>query len=312
MTWHWDGYVMKRNNYRVYHEPTGNKIYFLPHGMDQMFWDPNGPIIPKPNRFNGLVARAMIETPQGNKFYRQRFGEVFTNYFQIETLTNRVNELAALIRPAIVELEGEDAGKNYDGQAKQVRDRITAQYVNFERRLTEPEPEPLKFSSGIASITNWVIPLTPKDPANAIRDRVNIDGRLSLHILTTNKTTNTSASWRATVYLAPGNYRFETMAKCAGVVPAVNLKKGAGAGIRHSGTVTNRLNMLEGDAPWQKLEYDLPTVRFEQELILICELRADDGEAWFDLNSMRLVKTEGKPAVKPRILTPEISVPPPK
>ena len=37
MTWHWDGYCMKANNYRVYHDPSTDKIVFFPHGMDQMF-----------------------------------------------------------------------------------------------------------------------------------------------------------------------------------------------------------------------------------------------------------------------------------
>ncbi len=308
MTWDWDGYVMNPNNYRVYHDPSTGKMVFLPHGMDQMFWDVNHFIVPRPPVFNGLVARAVMETPQGNKFYRQRFGEVFTNVFQIETLTNRVNELAALIRPALVQLHGEKAGNDYDGQAKRMRDLIVAQHANFQRRLTEPEPKPIAFISGVARITNWTVTLRPPDPANAIRDRVDIDGKRTLHILTTNQMTNTTASWRANVYLGEGNYRFEAMAKCAGVVPAINLKKGAGAGIRHSGTATNRLNILAGDAPWQQMEYLLPPIRgMEREVELICELRATAGEVWFDLDSLRLVKVEAeawKPKDLPKVVPP--------
>jgi spore coat protein CotH len=56
MTWHWDGYAMKRNNYRVYHDPDTDRIVFFAHGMDQMFWEPNGPVLP-PN-LDGLVARS--------------------------------------------------------------------------------------------------------------------------------------------------------------------------------------------------------------------------------------------------------------
>jgi spore coat protein H len=294
MTWDWDGYVMKPNNYRVYHDLGTGKMVILPHGMDQMFWEVNHFIIPRPPVFNGLLARAVMETPEGNKLYRQRFGEVFTNVFQIEMLTNRVEELAALIRPVLVQLYGEGAGNNYDGEAKKMHDLLVAQHANFQRRLTEPEPKPIIFTSGTAMITNWTITLRPPDPAKAIRDRVEIDNRHALHILTTNQMTNTTASWRANVYLGEGNYRFEAMAKCAGVVPAVNLKKGAGAGIRHSGTQTNRANILVGDVPWQKLEYSLPTIRgMEREVELICELRATAGEVWFDLDSLRLVKVEG-------------------
>ena len=298
ITWDWDGYVMKPNNYRVYHDLATGKMVILPHGMDQMFWDVNHFIIPRVGGgsvFNGLLARSVMETPEGPKMYRQRFGEVFTNVFQIEVLTNRVAELTALIRPELVKLGGEQAGKIYDGEAKRRWDLITAQHANFQRRLTEPEPKPITFVSGVAKITNWAIPLRPFDPAKAICDRVEQDGRRTLHILTTNQMTNTVASWRANVYLAPGMYRFEAMAKCSGVVSSVNLKKGAGAGIRHSGSTTNRLNIIEGDTPWQKLEYVLPEIKnVEQEKELICELRATAGEVWFDVDSLRLVKIEGE------------------
>ncbi len=295
ITWDWDGYVMKPNNYRVYHDVSAGKMVILPHGMDQMFWEVNHFVIPRPPVFNGLIARAVMETPQGNKLYRQRFGEVFTNVFQIEILTNRVNELAALIRPALVQLHGEKAGTDYDGSAKRTRDLIVAQHANFQRRLAEPEPKPITFVSGVAKITNWAITLRPPDPANAIRDRMAMDGRQTLHILTTNQLTNTTASWRAHVYLGEGNYRFEAVAKCAGVVPAVNLKKGAGAGIRYSNspTATNRVDILSGNTSWTKLEYFLPPVKgVEREFELICELRATAGEVWFDLDSLRLVKVE--------------------
>jgi hypothetical protein len=46
LTWHWDGYTLKKNNYRIYHDPDSDKLVFFPHGMDQMFWDPNGRVIP--------------------------------------------------------------------------------------------------------------------------------------------------------------------------------------------------------------------------------------------------------------------------
>ena len=313
MTWDWDGYLMNRNNYRVYHDPSSGKMVFLPHGMDQMFEETHHFPIPRPNRFNALVANRFIETPQGKKLYLERFGEVFTNVFQIAMLTNRVNELASLIRPVLVQLEmdkadkklgdeaikkaGENAGKNFDGEVKRRHDRITAQHANFVRRLNEPPPTPLQFTSGVASVTNWSITLRPADPSNAIRDRVLLEGRRTLHVLTTNKTTNTAASWRTSVLLKEGNYRLEAMAKAAGVVPVLNTNKGAGAGIRHSGISTNRVNKLVGDTGWEKLEYDL-RVKEEREVELIAELRALAGEVWFDADSFRLVKIKPEAEVK--------------
>jgi len=277
--------VMNRNNYRVYHDLDTGRMIFFPHGMDQMFWETGHFIIPRPNRFNGLVARAVLESPQGKKLYRARFAQLFTNVFQIEMLTNRVNELAALLRP--------HAGNTneYNGQVTRIHNLIAAQHANFEKRLSEPEPKPLVFASGVAGITNWAVPLTPRDPADAIRDRVLIDGRPALHILTTNKMTNTSASWRASLLLSEGSYRFEALAKVAGVVSLMNTNKGGGAGIRHSGTRKPRSNKLEGDSTWEKLTYEFE-LKVEEEIQLLCELRATQGESWFDLNSFRLVKVK--------------------
>src|SRR2546421_2386832 len=87
MTWHWDGYAMKRNNYRVYHDPETDKIVFFAHGMDQMFWEPNGPVLP-PN-LDGLVARSLLQTTTGRRKYRERMGPLLTNVFKVSVLTNR-------------------------------------------------------------------------------------------------------------------------------------------------------------------------------------------------------------------------------
>src|SRR6185503_5662817 len=83
MTWHWDGYAMKHNNYRVYHEPSSDKMYLLPHGMDQMFWAPDGGIFPMTSE-QGLLARAILVTPQGRKLYREQVGLLLTNHFKVE------------------------------------------------------------------------------------------------------------------------------------------------------------------------------------------------------------------------------------
>jgi spore coat protein H len=301
MTWDWDGYVMNRNNYRIYHDRDTGKMVFMPHGMDQMFWETDHQPIPVPNRFNGLVAHAVMDTPQGRRLYKQRFGEVFTNVFQIELLTNRVNQLGALLTPY--------AGNtnDYKNQVANIRNKVIAQHANFTRRLSEPEPQPIKFFNGIAGVTNWSVPLTPPDRANAIRERVAYDGRQTLHILTTNRMTNTTASWRANVMLGPGSYLFEATARCAGVVPTTltnDLKKGVGAGIRQHASSKPRQNQLVGNTAWQKLDYGL-TNKFEEpmEFELLCELRAVAGEVWFDVDSFKLVKTGGTPKPEPKTVT---------
>ena len=46
LLWNWDGYTIGHNNYRVFHDAERDKMVFMPHGLDQMFWRPNAPIMP--------------------------------------------------------------------------------------------------------------------------------------------------------------------------------------------------------------------------------------------------------------------------
>ena len=284
MLWDWDGYFMNRNNYRVYHDLDTGKMVFFPHGMDQMFWEPNKPVLPQDKIGVSLVGRAVLTTPEGKQLYRQRFGEIFTNVFQIETLTNRVNELEAMLKPY--------AGGNFTNDVKVDRDRLIARHKHLSRELTLPEPEPLKFQSGIAKIKVWELPSEVQaleEKGESKRQKVSIDGKQALYIQTSEVS---AGSWRARVMLDPGWYRFEARVKADSVVGIENPKKGEGAGIRHSGTQFARDNKLVGTSDWQLLSHTFQARVAGEEIILLCELRAAAGEAWFDLDSTRLVKVD--------------------
>lgn len=132
MTWDWDGYLKNRNNYRVYHDLDTGKLIFFPHGMDQMFWEPQGQIMPD-DWFGSVVALGLIKnTSQGRELYLKRFGEIYTNVLQIQVITNRVNELATLLRPY--------AAPDYDGQVKRIRDLIVARHTYLGRVLRDDPP----------------------------------------------------------------------------------------------------------------------------------------------------------------------------
>src|SRR5207248_5641745 len=76
ITGHRDGYCLARNNFRIYHDLDTDKIIFLPHGMDQLFGKADAPIQPQ---MSGLVARAVLEIPEGRQRYRQRLASLLTN-----------------------------------------------------------------------------------------------------------------------------------------------------------------------------------------------------------------------------------------
>jgi len=126
MTWHWDGYAMKRNNYRVYHDPDSGKIVFFAHGMDQMFWEPNGPVLP-PN-LDGLVARSLLQTVEGRRRYRERMGVLLTNVFRVAVLTNRINEVQARIRPELAAINPNEA-RAHDDSVNSLRNQIVQRAI---------------------------------------------------------------------------------------------------------------------------------------------------------------------------------------
>ncbi len=97
---------MNKNNYRLYNDPETGKFVFLPHGMDQMFGNPETPIFPAAN---GLMARAILETPEGRKRYREKFEMLFSNVFRAEVLTNRVQELHQRLQTELVPFSKEAA-----------------------------------------------------------------------------------------------------------------------------------------------------------------------------------------------------------
>ncbi len=133
ITWDWDGYPMKPNNYRVYHHPKLNKITFIPSGMDQMFADPGGTIFPE---FGGVVARALIETPEGRKRYVARIASVMRNVYKPEALLKRLDELEARIQPALAAVDAA-AGQDYPNQLQRLRDAIPQRAASVTEQLKQ-------------------------------------------------------------------------------------------------------------------------------------------------------------------------------
>ena len=251
-------------------------MVFLPHGMDQMFGAGSAANAPLRPGMNGLVAQAILRTPEGRRQYRSRCATLFTNLFQLDTLTNRVNELAAQLRPVL---------PDGDSQAAAVRQRIVERVLDLKRQLAIPEPGPLPFIQGVAKLTGWR-PEPARGEAQLDRPK-EAESRRTLHI---SARSATAASWRSKVLLEVGRYRIEGSVRTAGVVPTRDEKKGEGAGLRVSGSATPRSNQLSGDSPWQKLAYEFAVPAGADEVDLICELRASAGEVWFDADSLQLVK----------------------
>jgi hypothetical protein len=137
LTWHHDGYSMDRNNYRIYHDPASGQMVFLPHGLDSLFTDPDGPLTPE---WKGLVAKAVFDMPEGQRLYRDRMAKLLADSCAVDKLHARVNDLAAAIRPAVGEHDS-SAVKAFDAAVGQLRNRIAQRLSFLSERVKAAAPK---------------------------------------------------------------------------------------------------------------------------------------------------------------------------
>jgi hypothetical protein len=133
---------------------------------------------------------------------------------------------------------------------------------------------------GLASLTTWK-PQTDGGEAVLNMERETSEKTL-LHISTTDGCT---ASWQTNVKLPPGKYSLAAQIKTRGVV----LYQGdprSGAGLRISRHRQGQPNA--GDSDWKPITFEFEVQAEKPDVKLICELRAERGEIWYDLSSLKL------------------------
>jgi spore coat protein H len=274
---HRDGYCLARNNYRLYHDPGAERFVFLPHGMDQLFGRADLPIRA---RMSGPVASAIMEMPMGRRLYLERAALMLTNVFKAEVLTNLVDQILPRLRAA----GSGDVARELEQGAATVKGRMARRLANLAKQLGEPELQPLRFTDSIARLNDW---RALDVPSGGKLEQVNsADGRAAYYI---SAGPVTSASWRTKVLLQAGRYRFEGAVRTAGVKP-MTFGKNKGAGLRVSAAKLAAPHQIIGDTAWKTIGVDFELSAPETEVELICELRASDGEAWFDRDALRLLR----------------------
>jgi hypothetical protein len=275
MTGHRDGYCLARNNFRIYQDPETEKWVFFPHGMDQLFGKADAPVQPQ---MNGLVARALLETPEGRKNYRKRFELLFTNVFDLATMNEQADRMLRQVQPS---LAAEEARVLREAVAS-AKSRIAQRHAQLEKQLGEPPMTQIQFEQGIARLFSWKM---ADQPVGGLMQQTTApDGKPALSI---RAGPMTSASWRTKVLLRAGHYRFEGNVRTAGVAP-LGFGKSQGADLRVLGANRGEAAGLTGEQEWKALHVDFDVTSPEQEIELLCELRASAGEAWFALNSLKL------------------------
>jgi hypothetical protein len=138
---HWDGYTIHTNNYRLYHDPGSDKMVFITHGLDWAFRRPNISIQPP---LKSLVGRAVFQTSEGPKLFRERIGTLYTNVFRVAVITNRMEQALTKLRSA--GLTSDEFAK-VERTTASIRERIQLRGVRVAEQLAGKEPPQTKFDA---------------------------------------------------------------------------------------------------------------------------------------------------------------------
>jgi spore coat protein H len=286
MLCHWDGYCMNQNNWRAFHDLRANKIVFIAHGMDQMFGRGHdggrrGSDFPLYPPMHGAVAKAVMNTPEGRKLYTVRVGELYTNLFRVDVILKRVDELAAVIGSAMNELGLPEAG-NYQRKVQALKTRIERRGQSLAEQLGDGSKPPEAGLARPLQLTSWTTRVYTGQP---VFDKSTEGSRSNLlHISTGNG--KCSGSWRSSKLLEPGKYRFEGELRVEGVNSGI---KDAGAGLRISGR--RPIPEISGTSEWKVFTYEFQ-LEEETQVEFVCELRAVEGQAWFNTEKLLVVRVE--------------------
>jgi hypothetical protein len=243
--------------------------------MDQLFQRPDHDIFPH----GGLVARAVTEFPEDRELYVERVAELRKKIFDAAALLAELEEASAAVLPVLEEL-GPDAVRQHQEHARILRERIEARVRDIDRRLNSI-PKPLKFDShGVATLANW----GPKrDSGNPKHEQVEQEGKPPVLRIASNGSACT-ASYRTTVLLPRGKYAFE--GRCRAIDVKASEGTNSGVGLRISGG--QRQARLTGTTEWEPCAFEFEVTEGTREVVLVCELRANAGDALFDVESLKL------------------------
>ena len=289
MLCHWDGYCMNQNNYRVFHDLGANRIVFIAHGMDQMFGtgamrlggEKSGADCPIFPPLSGAVADAVMGAPEGRRLYIARLGQLYTNLFHVDLLLKRVDDLSSVLRSVLME-SGPQSVRDYQMNVDDLKAHIQERDRSLARQLAEiSSPRDPRLSAPV-HLSGWTMRVQegrPEFDLTADTSRTNV-----LHVFAPHG--RAAGSWRTRLKLVePGRYRFTGEIK----VQAVGQGNGAGAGLRISGG--RPMRWLSGSADWRPFAYEFQAAG-NRDVEFVCELRAAEGEAWFDAETLQVVRLD--------------------
>lgn len=273
----WDGYAFHQNNYRIYHQPNSGRMSFIPHDLDNTLFESGMGLLPPRT---GVLTAAFLAGPQERKQFGDRIARLLPIALDPDRVRQRVQACIARLSQGATPEELE----TFQWQGDLVERRVRERRENLKAELTgQHPPTPVFDSGGVAALSGWA----PKtDWNNAALSTVEEDGKPSLCIEAAGN--YCFGSWRLPVWLPAGRYRLEGEAKTRGVT-GLPSQTGSGAGVRVLGG--RRGGGIQGDCThWTPVRHEFVVQEGCERVELIAELRAFSGTAWFDPNTLRLIR----------------------
>ncbi|WP_309723040.1 CotH kinase family protein [Armatimonas sp.] len=131
ITTDWDGYMRKPNNYRVF-LPTKGKAVFIPHGMDQLWQNPEEGIFPG---WGGRVAHVILEHPDGKKRLLSQLNEATRRHFTMPKLLGRIDSLTPRTLVALKATGRSEWAGGFENEVRGLKERLTQRMAYLRKEL---------------------------------------------------------------------------------------------------------------------------------------------------------------------------------
>lgn len=99
VTDHWDGYANNRNNFYVYHDPTSNRMQFIPWGIDALFTGRVRTTRPDAVYACGSLPWRLYAVPSTRAQYLAALRDVLDTVWDGPTIVAEIDRLETLLRP---------------------------------------------------------------------------------------------------------------------------------------------------------------------------------------------------------------------
>lgn len=132
LTGNWDTYSGNTNNFYIYHDPSSDRLVFLPWGTDTAFT--GGSIVDAYNQTltvyaTGALANRLYNLPEERARFRALLGELNDTLWNVEALEARLDELASLSTDA------------WPGAVEAQREFLRTHSDALRAELAQPAPE---------------------------------------------------------------------------------------------------------------------------------------------------------------------------